>query len=177
MKTSKIRASLVIFLLTFSASTFGLSGVGVEYDKRDDFSKYKTYAWRQGTPAPDPEMQHQIQNAIEHQLASKGLTKAGSAPDLYVITHTLTGVEQRVDVRQLGYSGFLWRRRGGWYAPTTRVYYIPIGTFRVDLVDRVSSKPVWRGLATEYLSDDREKNGKRINKIAKDIFKKFQPQK
>jgi len=54
MKPSKIRASLVIFLLTFSASTFGLSGVGVEYDKRDDFSKYKTYAWRQGTPAPDP---------------------------------------------------------------------------------------------------------------------------
>ncbi len=177
MKTSKLRASLIIFLLTFSASTFGLSSVGVEYDKRDDFSKYKTYAWRQGTPAPDPEMQHQIQNAIEHQLESKGLTKAESGPDLYVITHTLTEVERRIDVNQLGYSGFLWRRRGGWYPPTTRVYYIPLGTFRVDLVDRVSSKLVWRGLAIEYLSDDREKNRKRINKTARKIFKKFRPQK
>jgi len=41
-------------------------------------------------------MQQQIQNAIEHQLESKGLTKAEGAPDLYVITHTLTGGERRV---------------------------------------------------------------------------------
>ncbi len=177
MKTGKIRASLIIFLLTFSVSTFGTSSVGVEYDKRDDFSKYKTYAWWQGTPAPDPEMQQQIQNAIEHQLESKGLTKAEGAPDLYVITHTLTGGERRVEVNQLGYSGFLWRRRGGWYPPTTRVHYISTGTFRVDLVDSVSSKPVWRGLAREYLSDDREKNRKRIDKSARKIFKKFRPQK
>lgn len=173
MKTSKIRASLIIFLLTFSASTFGLPSISVEYDKRDDFSKYQTYAWRQGTPAPDPEMQHQIQDAIEQQLESKGLTKAESAPDLYVITHTLTVAKRRIDVNQLGYAGFLWYRRGGWYPPATRVYYIPMGTFRVDLVDRVSSKPVWRGLTIEYLRDDGEKTKQRIDKTARKIFKKF----
>jgi hypothetical protein len=131
-----------------------MASVGVEYDKRDDFSKYETYAWRQGTPTLDPLMQQQIQSAVERELESKGLT-------------------QRVDVNELGYSGFLWRLRGDRYPPTTQIYYIPTGTLRVDVLDSVSRRPVWRSLTIEYLRDSSEKNAKRIDKAVRKIFKKF----
>ena len=173
MKTTYVGSSLIVFLFVLSSLTPVRASVGVEYDKRDDFSKYKTYAWRQGTPTPDPLMQQQIQSAVERELESKGLTQVDHTPDLYVVTHTSTGLERRVDVNELGYSGFLWRRRGDRYPPTTQIYYIPTGTLRVDVLDSVSWKPVWQGLRIEYLRNSSEKNAKRIEKTVRKIFKKF----
>ncbi len=172
MKTTYVGSSLVVFLFVLSLAPV-MASVGVEYDKRDDFSKYKTYAWRQGTPTLDPLMQQQIQRAVERELESKGLTQVDHTPDLYVVTHTSTRLERRVDVNELGYSGFLWRRRGDRYPPTTQIYYIPTATFGVDVLDSVSRRPVWRSLTIEYLRDSSEKNAKRIENTVRNIFKKF----
>ncbi len=173
MKTTYVGSSLIVFLVVLSPLTPVMASVGVEYDKRDDFSKYKTYAWRQGTPTLDPLMQQQIQRAVERELESKGLTQVDHTPDLYVVTHTSTRLERRVDVNELGYSGFLWRRRGDRYPPTTQIYYIPTATFGVDVLDSVSRRPVWRSLTIEYLRDSSEKNAKRIENTVRKIFKKF----
>ncbi len=160
MKTTYVGSSLIVFLVVLSPLTPVMASVGVD-------------AWRQGTPTLDPLMQQQIQRAVERELESKGLTQVDHTPDLYVVTHTSTRLERRVDVNELGYSGFLWRRRGDRYPPTTQIYYIPTATFGVDVLDSVSRRPVWRSLTIEYLRDSSEKNAKRIENTVRKIFKKF----
>lgn len=177
METKYVGSSLVVFLFVLFSLTPVTANVGVEYDKDGDFSKYETYAWWQGTPAPDSLRQQQIRNAIKRELESKGLTQVDHMPDLYVVTHTSTRLERRFDVNELGYSGFFWRLRGDYYPPTTQIYYVPTRPLRVDVLDRVSGKSVWRGFGVEYVPKSSEKNAKRIEETVKKIFKKFPPKK
>lgn len=127
---NSVKAAFRLFtgLLGLALSYASMASVGVEYDKRTDFREYKTYAWAKGVPAPDPCMQARLQEAVERELASQGLRKTDSAPDVYVTTHTATWRQRVINVNELGYSGFYWRRWSGWYPPTTHVYYLPTST-------------------------------------------------
>lgn len=175
METRKVRPYLVGFVLALWLPTTALATV--EYDKHVDFSKYKTFAWMKGTPASDPLMQKQIEHAIERVLEAKGLTKTDGPANLYVVIHVLSKKTRLVDVNNLGYSGYLWRRRGARYPPTTRLYYIPVATVMVDLLDRGSKKRLWRGVTAQFLRGDPQKVATRIDKATKKMFKKFPPKK
>lgn len=151
--------------------------VTVDFDKSVNFSTYKTYAWRPGTPAKDPLMQKRIQNAVEAELTAKGLTKTDGAADLYVVTHASSKNEKQIDVNNLGYAGYRWHGWGGWGPTTVNMYEIPVGTLVVDLLAGKSNELVWRGVATETLSDNPQKVAKLINKVVTKMFKKFPPKK
>jgi hypothetical protein len=62
--------------------------VGYNFDQQADFSKYKTYRWVtiKGAELPPNELvAKQIADAIDRQLAAKGLTKTDSdSADPYV---------------------------------------------------------------------------------------------
>ena len=154
-----------------------LAKVTVDFDKSVDFSMYKTYALRPGTPAKDPLMQKRIQGAVDAELAAKGLTKTEGAADLYVATHASSKNEKQIDVNNLGYAGYRWHGWGGWGPTTVNMYEIPIGTLIVDLLAGKSNELVWRGVATETLSDNPQKVAKLINKVVTKMFKKFPPKK
>ncbi len=59
----------------------------VDYDKTADFTRYRTYAWGQGTPAKNPLMDHRIVTVVEEQLAGKGYQKVERDPDMFVSYH------------------------------------------------------------------------------------------
>jgi hypothetical protein len=149
--------------------------VTVDFNKTVDFSTYKTYAWRPGTPAKDPLMQKRIQKAVEAELAAKGLTKTEGPADLYVVTQASSKNEKQIDVNSLGYAGYRWHGWGAWGPTTVNMYEIPVGTLIVDLLVGKSNELVWRGVATETLSDNPQKIAKRINKVVAKMFKKFPP--
>ena len=151
--------------------------VTVDFDKTVDFSKYKTYAWRPGTPAKDPLMQKRIQRAVEAELAAKGLTKTEGPADLYVVTQASSKNEKQIDVNSLGYAGYRWHGWGAWGPTTVNMYEIPVGTLIVDLLVEKSNELVWRGVATETLSDNPQKVAKRTDKVVAKMFKKFPPKK
>ena len=179
MTIPKIARYLTVLLTTFCIAYPALARVTVDFDKTINFSKYKTYAWLKGTPAPNPLGQKRIQQAIEQKLTEKGLTKADGAPDLYVVTHASSRKEQHINVDHFGYGGHR-GRRGGYGGPgttTVNVYDIPIGTLVVDILDGGSKELVWHAVAEETLSDDPQKNAKRIEKVTKKMFKKFPPKK
>ena len=154
-----------------------LAKVTVDFDKTVDFSTYKTYAWRPGTPAKDPLMQKRIQNDVEAEFAAKGLTKTEGAADLYVETHASSKNEKQLDVNNLGYAGYRWNGWSNWGPTTVNMYEIPVGTLIVDLLAGKSNELVWRGVATETLRDDPQKVAKQINKVITKMFKKFPPKK
>jgi hypothetical protein len=57
--------------------------VDVDSDPSAPFASYRTYAWAQGTPSPTPLGERRFHFAVDAQLAARGLTEVGVAPDLF----------------------------------------------------------------------------------------------
>jgi hypothetical protein len=170
MKSKRI--VLIAVLLSLAATALGQK-VRVDSDKTAVFSQFKTYAWKQGTPARNPLMDTRIIEAIDKQLALKGLTKVDgeATPDLIVVYHA--AVDYETQLNTVGY-GYGW----GYYGGTTTTYVdkIPVGTLLVEMGDPKAQKMVWRGQGSSSLSDNPEKIEKKINQITEKMFKKFPPE-
>src|ERR1700756_2391971 len=77
--------ALVLILV---ASSLSAQKVGVGYDKRVDFSHFKTYAWAENLPQTNrPLIGLSIIGAVDEELGKRGLTKVASNPDLVVTFH------------------------------------------------------------------------------------------
>jgi hypothetical protein len=175
------------FLLT--AGTAFAQKVNVDFDKNTDFSKYKTYAFAEGTPTPETLTNQRIERAIEAQLAAKGLTKVESNADLTVVFHCAVTQQTQLNTTNLGGWGWGpgwgrgWGWRGGWRGgwggfggnAITQVEQIPVGTLIVDIGDSANKKYIWRGTATKTLSSNQSKNEKTIDQEVKKMFEKFPP--
>src|SRR5712692_9475483 len=82
----RIDMQVVLFLLLAAGQSVAQK-VNVDFDKDVDFSKYKTFAFTEGTPTPVTLTNQRIEKAIEAQLAAKGLTRVESNADLMVVFH------------------------------------------------------------------------------------------
>ena len=67
------------------------------------------------------------------------------------------------------------RRFGGFGDATTTTETYRVGTLVVDLSDTAAEKLVWRGSASDTLSDKSEKNIDNLDKGVVKMFKKFPP--
>jgi hypothetical protein len=159
-----------------SGSAAFAQSVKADFDKKTDFTKYKSFAFKKGTDAPTPFAQQRIEAAIASQLKARGMTPSETA-DTLVYTHTKLSKEQRVDVTSFGYGGYPgWGGWGGGFATSSaQVTDIPIGTVMVDIVDAKTNALVWRGVASDTLSTNPtpEKSEKRINKAMTKLFYKY----
>jgi uncharacterized protein DUF4136 len=148
--------------------------VTYDYDKAADFRAYRTYAWVRGTEIADELNHKRIVNAIDAQLASKGLarTDASTAPDLYVAYHAAVDRNLQINAFGTGPGGY---RFGG--SGTARVEQIFTGALAVELIDAKTRTIVWRGTATKELDVDAtpEKREKNINKAAEKLMKNYPP--
>ncbi len=174
-----VRILLTGFVLLTAAGLAAAQKVNVDWDKSADFTSFKTYAWGKGTPAKDPLMDKRVVQAVESQLAAKGLQKVepSAKPDVVVLYHAAVDVETQLNTTDMGgyYGPGSWRWGMGTGMSTTTVDKIPVGHLIVDIGSLQSKQLVWRGRASDTLSDDPEKNEKKINKAAEKMFKKFPP--
>jgi hypothetical protein len=149
------------------------AAVAVQCAKSVDFSQYRTFAWRQGTPALDPEVEKMIRDSIQRQLLAKGLTRVEGEADLLVSTHARVGTETREDVDILDMPQ---RWAGESESTGTSGEYLrefDVGTLVVDMLDGNSRLNVWRGIATNVLSSHSKTSQKRIDKAARKMFESF----
>jgi len=170
----KFKYAVVVLTVLLVTGTMVAQQTSVDYDHDADFTKYKKYAWAEGIPAKDAFNHKRIVDAIEAQLAAKGWTRVepNQSPDAYVLYQAAVTEQKEAQVWGTGY-GAGWRRGGG----TTQidVTTILIGQLVVDIGDAATQKLVWRGRASDTLSDKPEKNEKKIKKAAEKLFKKFPP--
>lgn len=172
------KAGWIAVLAVFLALPTSMAQVKTDYDHGVDFSRFKTWAWMEGTPAPGPFAQERIQTILEAKLVEKGLVKAEDGdPDLFVVTHVSRSTEKQVDFSSLGYGGYYgWRGwGGGWGTTQVNVREIPIGTLVVDLVDARKNELVWRGMASDTIADKPKKNEKRVRRAVSKMFNRFPP--
>jgi hypothetical protein len=152
--------------------------VTYDYDKSADFSKLKTYTWIPGHNLQDELNHKRIVNAVDAQLAAKGLRKVESAdkPDALVAYHASFNRDLQVNGFSSGWGGYRFApNRTG----TARVEQILVGTLVVDVVEAANKTIVWRGTATKDIDVNAspEKRDKNINKAAEKLFKNYPPKK
>ena len=181
-------ASVLVLVACYLANA---QDVRTNYMPGTDWSKYHTHAWVdevQGVPGvgghPDQILDTQVKQAIDSQMAAKGLTKVadGGNPDL------LLGYQLMIDrEKQINGFGDNWGGGGGFggwgpwggglssFSATTST--INIGTFVVGMYDPAVKKLVWIGGAQHAIepSKKQEKNQERLNKGAQKLLKDFPP--
>ena len=135
-------ATMAVFLgLVLCGASAGAAEVKVNYDLQADFTRYKTWRWRKGTPAPDPVADEHLRDAIESGLAARGLSRVESRGDLEVVYHV--AAENKIGVENLPYMQPFFEGRA------TRIRYLNVGTLVLDMIDASSRKVVWRGDARD----------------------------
>jgi uncharacterized protein DUF4136 len=181
------RAATGILLLPLVLLGSGCStlNTNVDYDGSVNFSKYRTFSLKEGTPAKDPLTQQRIEDAIVASLQSKGLRRVPDGGELLVYTHVRTQNQQQIEWNNYGYAGWGWGWGWGWRGwggpgwSTATVRNVPIGTLIVDLVDPTEKRLVWRGIATEYvdkiLAMSPEEKTKAAHEAMGKLFKDYPP--
>jgi hypothetical protein len=139
-----------------------------------DFSKYHTYKWVtiEGAKQPNQITDAQIKQAIDSQLAAKGLSKVESDPADLDIGYQVA-IQQQAQWNAYGTGGMRW---GGGMGTATQST-INIGTLVLDFYDPNTKQLVWTGSATKTLnpSSNQEKNQKNLNNAMAKLLKVYPP--
>ena len=166
-----IFASVGIAFL-FATTSFA-QHVKTDYDRTANFNEYKTYSWEK-VQTKDPLLVDRIKEAVNTTLAAKGLTPVESGGDVSVVAIEMTKNQQSLNTFYNGFGGG-WRWGGGFGNTTTTVDNYKVGTLVVDLFDAKTKTLIWRGSASDTLSDKSDKNIKNLDKGVEKMFDHFPP--
>ena len=175
MRTGTAAAAFVLVALLACSAIVGAQRTSFDFDSTTDFSKFRTYAWTQGTPAGEHFLDKRIVSAIDAQLASKGLSKSETNPDVYVLYHLALGVQKTVNGIGNGPGPYGWH--GGLDSFHARLDEIPVGGLVIDLVDASKRELVWRGVGVDEIDPQAkpEKRDAAIGKAVEKILKNYPP--
>jgi len=176
VKQARSLFSLAI-LLTLPLLTAGaLAAQDVRYNfmPGTDFSKYHTYKWIniEGGSHPNQIVDAEIKEAVDSQLAAKGLTKTeDEKADLYVGYQIAVDKEKEWNAYGMG-GGIRW---GGMGTATSST--INIGSLVLDMYDPTTKQLVWTGTATKTIDpgSNQEKNQKHLDKAMEKLLKNYPP--
>src|SRR5215472_7671104 len=175
--------SVVTLLLAMGSSL--AQDVRYNFDKSADFSKFKTYKW---VPIKDASkvsdlVDKQIKEAIDAELATKGLTKVeGDDANLYIGYQPAVGEEKQFNSYSTGWGagpGY----GGGWYGgmgsttthgSTSTIYK---GQLDLDMYDSTGHNLVWRGVVSKTIDPKAkpEKQQKNLAKAVAKLLKNYPP--
>jgi len=174
-----IRVGIAVVLVVFLAAFASAQKTTLEYDKSEDFSKLKTYAWVQGTPVANPTLDAYIKGAADGMLEKKGLQKvAPDQADMYLTYHAASDA----DVKAGGFEDPSSITTGGtpqpgqtmWdSAPTmgSSASMVRKGGITFQMFDRAQHKMIWSSGASGTL---KEKRGEKLDQLDKSLLKIFE---
>jgi hypothetical protein len=170
---STIFASVGIVLL-FTTTSFAQQ-IKTDYDRDANFNQYKTYSFEK-IQTRDPLWVDRIKEAVNADLMSKGWTPVQAGGDVAIVAIETTQNQPTLNTFYDGFGGgWGWRRGGSFGDSTTTVENYKVGTLVVDLFDSRTKKLIWRGSASDTLSDKSGNNIKTLDKGVQKMFDHFPP--
>jgi len=186
----KLFKTLPLIALLIVATSCSSVRVSTDYDRKADFSSYKTFAFFK-TGIDKAEIndidKRRILRAIEAELLAKGFIKSED-PDILISIFTKSN--QRVDVYNnawgmgaWGWGGFgPWGGWGGfgpgwgwgWNQPAVSTQ--TEGVLFVDLINAKKKELVWQGMGTGFLTRNTEKKEERIKEFVAKIMEQYPPE-
>jgi hypothetical protein len=179
MKLEKTRFAFIALMFLFVGNS-SAQQVKTDYDRNANFPQYKTFSWEH-VKTQDPLDVDRIKSAVNAALTAKGWTQVDSAGDVSIIAIQTTQDQQTLNTFYDGFGGgWGWRRFGGggfggFGDATTTTETYEVGTLVVDLFDTKTKQLIWRGSASDTLSNNSNKNIENLNKGVDKLFKKFPP--
>jgi len=168
-------AMLACSLLTFPAIAVA-QDVNIDFDKAFDFSTVKTYAIKIGTTWGNDLSQRRVLTEFDEAIASKGWKKVGEGEaNVQVILHGATQTKHSANTFYTGMGGGYRYGGMGMASAQTVVSEYRVGTLVVDMFDAKTKNLVFRGTAEDEISDNPEKNAKKLEKASAKMFKEFPP--
>ena len=188
MSRSSILGALLMLVVTSGCS--GIS-VNTDYDRAVDFSRLKSYAWREpaasataGGGAVSELTHRRIRDAVDATLVARGFVLAAppASADFQVSYRAAVTreIEATPSYSAVGYGGWRGGAGGVEYVRTgTDVRTFNRGTLVIDLIDPRASALVWCGTATATVHEDRtpEEREARIREAVSKILERFPPTK
>ncbi len=186
----RIGAALKVLMtgcvLLLCCASVAAQDVRYNYLQGTNFSKYTTYKWVNvpGVQYPNQILDEQIRQAIDAQLALKGLRRVeGDDSDLYVAYQASVNQEKQWNAYSSGGGYWGWGGWGGWggmggmQTTTVTSDTIHVGTLNLDFYDVATKKQIWRGEASKTLKMEKkpEKVQKNLNKAMAKLLKNYPP--
>jgi len=125
----------------------------IDWDRTANFANFHTYSWEQSPHPAKGFWNDRIIDAVNKELQAKGLTKVDSNPDMWVVYSN--SIKDQKQVVGTGYN--------------------MVGTLVVELADAKNKQLLWRGSATDTISDNSNKNINNLNKAVSKLFQNFPP--
>lgn len=173
-----VPASLILF-----AGGCATLRVRTDYSHTTDFAQYHTYSWLK-VSAPNSLWSTRIRRDVNEQLAMKGWMEVPSGGQAAVTAFSATRerptLETFYESFGPGFGGWYW---GGWGwggfggegIATTQTVYTPIGSLVTDIFNSSTKHLIWRGMATQALSDNPRKNEQKLENAVAKMFRNFPP--
>lgn len=173
-RSAVLQVLVIVLIGLLAAQSAHAQKITMEFDQSIDFSRYKTFAIRDGqlssgNPALNsPLVKKQIEADIENDLTKKGLTMATSGVADLNVRYTF-GAARKTEIEAYP---------AGWYGRGTRYVRVPYaeGTLVIDLRDPTNHSLVWRAIAAEDKSDATKIEGK-LDDMVKKSIDKYPPKK
>ena len=173
----KIRhALLFLFAASLSTASTFAQQVKTDYDRGVNFSQYKTYSWGQ-IHTENPLSVDRIKAAVNSALAAKGLSEVDSGGSISIMAMEVTETHRTLNTYYDSFGGgWRWGRGIGFGDSTTTEETYRVGTLVFDLFDTNTKTLIWRGSASDALSNKSDKNIKNLNKGVAKLFTGFPPE-
>ncbi|MFN8244455.1 MAG: DUF4136 domain-containing protein [Ferruginibacter sp.] len=168
---------LAVILLMIAGCSPSMS-VFSDYDHSLSVAAYKTFSWtdtktieeKGTTPHYITALTNErIRNAVQSALLNRGLTAAAGTGDLEVHYHIIIDNKTMVITEPYGskYSPYLEKKN------SSSTYAYKEGSLVIDLTDTRTHELVWRGWATDVITErEMQKPEEAINHAVQEIFKK-----
>ncbi len=185
MKT-KLKTLATLFLVVLFAGQL-YAQVKSDYDKKADFTKYKTYTFKGWEKNSDKILndfdKKRILEAFRDELDAREMTKDDNSPDvaitLYIVVDNKTSTTAYTNYNGgMGYGvgRWGWGMGMGGMASSTTTYSeddYKQGTLVVSFYDESSKNLVWQGVLTKVVNEKPEKRDKSIPKNVKKLMKRY----
>lgn len=151
--------------------------VRTDYDRAVNFSRFNTYAWKRLPDSGNSLLNGRIVAAVDGQLFARGWRKVPVQQAQTVLAaSTTTQDRQRVETHHNnwgpGWHGWGW---GGPVMTTSRVVTYTVGTLIIDIYDVQSRNAIWRGTASDIISNDPAALQRSLGEGVQKMFAQFPP--
>jgi len=184
MNTILRRSLLSAALIAASTLSVAAADVSTDYDHSANFRGYHTFSFYK-VSASDPLFDQRIKDEVTADLTKAGWQVVPSGGDVSITA--FAGVHDKTEYNTfyegLGGGGWGWRGWGGWWGgrwggpgyATTTAEQVPVGTLMLDMYDAQTHQLIWRGRSSDTLSNNGDKNTKKLDKDIDKMLNGFPP--
>jgi len=150
-----------IALLMLAGPSVSAQEVETDHNPTFDFSQFRTFAVKVGTPWGDPQSETAAKAAFTKRLTSKGWRQADeNSCDALVVLHGASPGKQTFRALYADWPGYGWHNVGAPALADSTDYDYKPGTLLVDIFDTKTKRVVFRGVAQDL-------TGKSANDVQK----------